>query len=457
MEPLTVDFIAQAVNGTLRTGGNDSQTLKMLIKGVSTDSRSIEKGQLFFAIKGDRFDGHDFAEEAVSRSGTLAVVGKPLDRVSTLLVKDTVDALGDLARAYRGKLGKRTIAITGTNGKTTTKEMSALVLGVKYQVRKNRGNLNNLIGLPLSVLEMDGEDELGVFEMGMSAQGEIEKMCQISEPVLGVITNVSACHLESLGDMEGVARAKRELLDYLDEDKKVVLNFDDPTLREMAKETRASVIGFGVECDAPIRARSVCEENWGICFTLESGGDFKIPIPGTFNVYNALAAIGVGMAFGVSTQEAGEALSQLVPEKRRMGRIPLDGAILVDDSYNANPASVVCALQVLSKMGAKRRIVVLGDMLELGATSRLLHEKVGLQMKELGVDILYVHGKDVKYTAQSARRSGLECVREFPEKSELITALKTLLKDGDVVLVKGSRATRMEEIVQALVLERTGG
>lgn len=457
MEPLTVDFIAQAMNGTLRIDGGNSQTLKMLIRGVSTDSRSIEKGELFFAIRGERFDGHDFAEEAVSRSGTLAVVSKPMDGVPALLVEDTVDALGDLARAYRRRLGKRTIAITGTNGKTTTKEMSALVLGVKYRVHKNKGNLNNLIGLPLSVLEMDEEDELGLFEMGMSAHGEIEKMCRISEPVLGVITNVSACHLESLVDLEGVARAKRELLDYLDEDKKAILNFDDAVLREMAKKTRASVIGFGVEYDAPIRARSVREEDWGIHFALKSGGDFKIPIPGTFNVYNALAAIGVGKAFGVSPREASEALSHLVPEKRRMARIPLDGAVLVDDSYNANPASVVCALQVLSKMAAKRRIVILGDMLELGATSRLLHEKVGVQMRELGVDVLYVYGKDVKYTAQSAKRSGVECVREFQDKSEMITAVKRLLKEGDVILIKGSRAMGMEEVVQAMIAERVRG
>jgi len=457
MEHLTVDFIAQAVNGTLRTEGSTSRALRMLISGVSTDSRSIDKGQLFFAIEGERFDGHDFAGEAVSRSGALAVVSKPLEGIPTVLVEDTVDALGDLARAYRRSLGKRTIAITGTNGKTTTKDMSALVLGVKYRVRKNRGNLNNLIGLPLSVLEMNEEDELGVFEMGMSARGEIQKMCHISEPVLGVITNVSACHLESLGGLEGVARAKGELLDYLDESKKAVLNFDDPVLKRMARETRASVIGFGVVCDAPIRARSVREEAWGIRFSLETGEDFRIPVPGTFNVYNALAAIGVGTAFGVSPQEAGEALSHLVPEKRRMARIPLDGAILIDDSYNANPASVMCALQVLSRMTAKRKIVVLGDMLELGATSRLLHEKVGLRMKELGVDVLYVYGKDVKYTAQSARKSGLECVREFPDKPEVITAIKELLKDGDVILIKGSRAMGMEDIVQALVPEKAGG
>lgn len=457
MEPLTVDFIAQAVRGTLRTDGEDSHAMRALVSGVSTDSRSIEKGQLFFAIKGERYDGHDFAREAVSKSRTLAVLSRPLEGVPSLLVKDTVEALGDLARAYRRRLGKNTIAITGTNGKTTTKEMTALVLGVKYRVRKNRGNLNNLIGLPLSVLEMDGGDELGVFEMGMSAQGEIARMCQISEPVLGVITNISACHLESLGDVEGVARAKGELLEYLDQDKKAILNFDDPMLREMAKGSTASITGFGVECDAPIRARDVHEVDWGISFELESGGDFMIPIPGIFNVYNALAAIGVGEVFGISPQEAGEALRRLVPEKRRMGRIPLGGVMLIDDSYNANPASVVCALQVLSSMAAKRRIAVLGDMLELGATSKLLHEKVGLQVKKLGIDVLYVHGKDVEHTAQSARRSGVDCVREFPDKSELIAALKALLKDGDVILVKGSRAMGMEEIVQALVLESTEG
>ncbi|MFQ5906018.1 MAG: UDP-N-acetylmuramoyl-tripeptide--D-alanyl-D-alanine ligase, partial [bacterium] len=420
MEPLSVDYVLQAVNGRLLSEGGGSAIRGLEITGVSTDSRSITKGQVFFAIPGKRFDGHDFAREAVSRAETLAVVSRPLRGLPAILVRDTVEALGDLASAYREKMAKRITAVTGTNGKTTTKEMSAWVLRMKYRVRKNRGNMNNLIGLPLSLLEMETEDELGVFEMGMSERGEIARMARISDPAVGVITNLGPCHLESLGSVEEVARAKGELLDYLDEDKQVILNFDDPMLREMSDRTRARVTGFGIKTEAPIRALSVKEENWGSSFELESGEGFELPVPGDFNVYNALAAIGVGMAFGISPEESGRALSSFVPEKSRMGRFELEGVTLIDDSYNANPGSVMCALQVISRITARRKIVVLGDMLELGASSGTMHREIGEQMKDHGVDVLYLYGREVKHAAESARGSGLADVREFREKSELI-------------------------------------
>jgi len=202
---------------------------------------------------------------------------------------------------------------------------------------------------------------------------------------------------------------------------------------------------------------SVREEDWGTSFELESGDRFQLPVPGNFNVYNALAAIGVGMAFGITPERSGRVLSGFVPEKSRMGRFELDGVTLIDDSYNANPASVTCALQVISQMAARRKIVVLGDMLELGASSVGLHREIGEQIKRLGVDVLYLYGREVKHTAKSARSSGLTNVREFQDKSELVTAVDGLLRAGDLVLVKGSRAMGMEEIVQGLIKRRGEG
>ncbi len=451
MEPLTLREIVRAVDGELFTEGAPAFGAETAVGGVSTDSRKTGRGEIFFAIAGKKFDGHDFARDAFARSGAPVVLSRPVRGVPAVLVKDTLEALGDLAREYRRKLGKRTVAVTGTNGKTTTKEMSASVLSARFRVHKNRGNMNNLIGLPLSVLEMKIDDDLGVFEMGMSERGEIARMCRISEPSVGAITNIGPCHLEMLGSVEQVAHAKGELLEYLSPEDQAVLNFDDPLLKDLAGKTRARVTGYGIRERAPIRAQNIVEKDWGVSFGLEGGASFSLSVPGIFNVYNALAAVGVGMAFGVSPEEASQALAGFDPEKRRMTRIELDGVILIDDSYNANPVSVAAALEVLQRTPARRRIVVLGDMLELGACSELLHRQVGERIAELKVDVFFAYGEEMRHALLPARDAGLGLAMHFSDKSSLIEALEEIIRDGDVVLVKGSRAVGMEEVVKALV------
>jgi UDP-N-acetylmuramoyl-tripeptide--D-alanyl-D-alanine ligase len=448
---MKIKEIARAINGKLSRGGAPEIDADTFVAGVSTDSRKIARGEIFFAIRGKKYDGHDFAKDAYARSGAPVVLSRPVAGVPAVLVDDTLGALGDLAREYRRMLGKSTAAVTGTNGKTTTKEMSASVLSARYKVHKNRGNMNNLVGLPLSVLEMKAKDDLGVFEMGMSERGEIARMCRISEPSVGAITNIGPCHLEMLGSVEQVAQAKAELLEYLTPEDQAILNFDDPLLKSMAGKTRARVTGYGIRERAPIRARDVVEKDWGISFALESGASFSLSMPGVFNVYNALAAVGVGIAFGVSAEEASQALAGFRPEKRRMIRIELNEVTVIDDSYNANPVSVAAALEVLQRTSAHRRIVVLGDMLELGTSSELLHRQVGERIGDLKIDVLFVYGEEVKHTLDSAKNAGLNLVMHFTEKSSLVDALEEIIRDGDVILVKGSRAMGMEEVVEALV------
>lgn len=451
MEPLTVNDILQAVDGQLLADGKATDLAGTEALGVSTDSRTIGKKDVFFAVVGQRFDGHDFARQAFLASSMPAVVSRRIEGVPSILVNDTVEALGDLARYYRRKLNKMTAAITGTNGKTTTKEMSAAVLSTRYKVHKNRGNRNNLIGLPLSMLEMKMSDDLAVLEMGMSERGEIARMCQIAEPSLGVITNVGPCHLESLGSVDEVARAKAELLEYLAKDDQAVLNYDDPILKEMSESTLADVIGFAIDNEAQFRAENLIRRDWSVSFSLNSRVRFDIPLPGTFNVYNALAAVSVGSALGVSLEQASQALADFVPEKRRMNRISVSGITIIDDSYNANPVSVSCALDVLSASTANRRVVVLGDMLELGESSDVMHQEIGIRLKKLGIDMLLTYGEKSKHISGSAKKAGLAYVKEFENRSDLIAALKSLLREGDVVLIKGSRAMRMEEVVEGLI------
>ena len=457
MEPLKVNEIVQAVGGSLVMEGISSDAGEARARGVSTDSRAIEEGEVFFALVGKRADGHDFARDAFVKSGLPVVAARHLRGVPTILVDDTIEALGDLAKFYRRKLGTRTSAITGTNGKTTTKEMAASVLSTRYRVHKNRGNMNNLIGLPLSVLGISAADDLGVFEMGMSERGEIARMCEVAEPLLGVITNVGPCHLESLGSIGNVAKAKGELLDYLGPDGNAVLNFDDPVLKEMSRRTRAKVIGFAIETDAQVRAREISAGDWNVSFLLESTSvRFSVPLPGRFNVYNALAAIGVGEAFGVSPPEASRALARFVPEKQRMNRVTLGGVTIIDDSYNANPASVSCALEVLRDQSAVRRILILGNMLELGSGSDSMHGEIGRKIKEFGIDIVLTYGQSAERTLDSAQEAGLENGRGFDSKSDLVAAAKEMLKEGDVVLVKGSRGMGMEDVVRELTRELKG-
>lgn len=341
--------------------------------------------------------------------------------------------------------------MTGSNGKTTTKEMIAAVLATRHRVLKSEGNLNNQIGVPLTIFNLSSQDDIAVMELGMSASGEIARLCEIARPEVGVITNVGPAHLESLGNMENVAEAKMEILRALDERGYGVVNGDDSLIlsRLEGLKAKVSTFGFGESCE--IRPDRVLDLGGG-AHGFEIGGiRIALKVPGRHNVMNALASIAVGRILGIADQEAGVALAGLKPAKMRMEIIETKGIHLLNDSYNANPASMAAALETLSSLVGTRRLAVLGDMLELGDISEEAHWKVGAQVAEHKIDILVTFGERAKGIAAGAQKKGVRRLKMCRTKEEVMEFMREILKPGDAVLVKGSRGMKMEEIVNALV------
>ncbi len=416
----------------------------------------MKPGELFVALKGKNFDGHAFVEEALSKGSPAAVVEKGW-KPSTVRyeerlvrVEDTLRALGDLAEAYRLRFKVKVVGVTGTNGKTTTKEMIAAVLGLRHRVLKSEGNLNNQIGVPLTLFRLGPRDEMVVTEFGMSAPGEIARLGEIAHLSLGVITNVGPAHLETMGTVERVADAKAEILKTLDENGCGIVNGDEPLILERSRGLRAKVVtfGFGKGCDIrPNRVFPLGDGASGFDF-----GDFtvRLTIPGRQNVANALAALAAGKVLGIPEVEAGRALEALPSPKMRMEKVKIGEILILNDCYNANPASMTAAIDTLSEVSASRRIAVLGDMLELGAVSGSAHLDVGRKAAERGIDVLFAVGERAKGIAQGARASGLVHAQTCVTTQEAVLALKEMMKPGDAILVKGSRGMKMEVIVDAL-------
>ncbi len=441
---LTIEEVAQATGGTL-TGAPEPRAT---ITGVAIDSRTVKPGQAFFALKGNRFDGHDFINQAFKNGAKVSVISSSPPqsgiRGPVLLVPDTVQALGDLASYWRRKLFCPVIAVTGTNGKTTTKNLIASVLARKFRVHKTEGNFNNLIGLPLMVLQLKPSHQVGVFELGMSARGEIARLSEICQPDIGVITNIGPAHLAGLGSIEEIARAKFELLEYLRPDSWAVLNYDNLATRKGARCTRAFVVTFGRAPRATIQAQSLRLGATRTEFKVDKTV-FRLRLLGIHNAYNALAAIACGRLFGVSETLQKQALGQALPEKLRTQIFKKSGVVIINDTYNANPDSVRAALQTLSLLKKRRTIVVLGGMLELGDDSPRLHRSVAREVHR-HVDQAVFIGREAR-----AYYNGKKQSHYFEEKSEAIKFLKRIVRRGDVVLVKGSRATGMDEVAKQLV------
>ena len=425
--------------------------------GVSTDSRTIRNGMVFFALKGPRFDGRRFVAAAFEKGAIGAVVeaggsgeDAPSGQAVLIPVPDPLKALQDLASVYRKLFSFPVIAVTGTNGKTTTKDMIAAVLQTRFRTAKTEGNLNNGIGVPLSVCAWDKSREMAVLEMGTNHFGEIRRLCEIARPTHGVLTNIGRAHLEFLGDLDGVAREKSELLRSLAEGGTAFLNGDDPRLAPMKSlAPRAVVYGFGDGCDTT--GRIVKTEPAGATLLEIEGRRFRIPVPGTYNASNALAAVAVGKEFGVPWDFMREALERFSPPDHRTRLIAAAGVRLLDDSYNANPSSVEQAVLMLKSMPSlKRRAVVLGDMLELGERSEEEHRRIGALVADVRPNAFFCTGEAMAAAADEARNHGMRNVFHFASKPELSAALKGWVREGDGVLVKGSRGAAMEETVEAL-------
>ncbi|PKM80642.1 MAG: UDP-N-acetylmuramoyl-tripeptide--D-alanyl-D-alanine ligase [Firmicutes bacterium HGW-Firmicutes-14] len=456
MKAFTVREITEAVSGKL-IQGNPAAVLNR----VSTDTRQINRGDLFFALAGERFDAHDFIDRAMAEEAGGLVVSRRVETGSwqgpVVLVEDTLKALQALAGNNRKHFTGPVIGVTGSNGKTTTKDMISSVLERKYKTLKTPGNLNNEIGLPLTLLELNHDYGAAVLEMGMRAPGEIDLLAAIALPTGAVITNIGETHLERLGSVENIARAKGEILDHIDEHGFAVLNGDDRLARGQAARCRGKVVYYGLGGDVEISARGLSSlGEKGMSFTAVTPvGDVKInlPVPGRHNVINALAAVGVGIKTGVPLEEIKEGLESTRLTSMRLEIIETGRATVINDSYNANPASVKAALQILDDLGRERRkIAILGDMFELGRRAAEGHREVGEEAAARKVDILVTVGtlaREIALGAGMAESPPAEII-SFNSRSEAVSMLDKLVRQGDVVLVKGSRGMKMEEITRSL-------
>ncbi|MCD4690283.1 UDP-N-acetylmuramoyl-tripeptide--D-alanyl-D-alanine ligase [bacterium] len=436
--------------------------------GVSTDSRTTRSGDLFFALRGDRFDGHRFVADALISGAVAAVVDSAwvptggLPPHAILAVADALEALQSLSAWYRSRFDLPVVAITGSNGKTTTKDMTAAAIGAELVVWKTAGNYNNHIGVPLTLFGIERAHEAAVIEIGMNHPGEIGCLAELVKPRVGVVTNVAAAHIESMRDLDGVARAKAELIEALPSDGTAVLNADDARVRAMGRTGVSSTVLYGFSADAEVAADDVSYSGSGVRFRLrrsefvEEPVEVEVMTPGRHSVYNALAAIAAAIAVGVPAKAAAEGLRTFRPSAMRMDITEAGGVTIINDAYNANPASVIAALETLVEIAAGRpTIAALGDMLEMGEGSAEAHRSVGTRAAELGVGSLYLYGAEVATLADAAVAAGMrpEQVHVHDDKGTLARDLLMSLERDAVLLVKGSRGMRMEEVVELLESE----
>ena len=439
---------------------------------VSTDSRTVEPGDLFVALIGEKFDGHDFIEQALARGAAGLVLARMPARpcaVAVILVNDTLQALGDLAHYRRRQMPNLTVlAVTGSSGKTTVKEMTSAILAQHHSVLKTKGNLNNLIGLPQSLLPVNEEHAFAVLEMGMNRPGEIARLAEIAEPDVACITNVQGAHLAGLSTIEGVARAKGELFVGMKAWGTLVVNVDDVRIRKLARRLRHRKITFGRSAMATVRAtRIVSLGEEGMRFTLHIGdwrGRLTIVSLGAHNVMNALAAAAMAHAVGLPPAEIVAGLSRHRPYDKRMQISVLpSGLKLVNDTYNANPSSMLAALEAVHNLKTRQRVVaVLGDMLELGSHSVAAHRLVGEHVARLKFDYLLAVGTFAGELVAGARKAGMtgRQAQRFADKEAIVAWLDQAVKErtlqaGDILLLKGSRGMRMETIANALTATET--
>jgi len=450
----TVKDVLVSTRGRLLSGNEND-----ILRGISTDTRRIKGGELFLAIKGHRFDGHNFILDAISRGagGLLVQDGCIINSkfkmgdVSFVSVPDSIKALGDIANFHRARFKIPLIGITGSNGKTTTKEMTAAIFSKKFNVLKNFGTENNQIGVPLTLMRLRPEHKIVILEMGTNHLGEVKRLSEIARPNAALITNVGPSHLEHFKDTDTVLKAKCEILEFLDKDAKVVINADDELLKKLKISHRTIKFGLNKSCD--FYADKIELEPDGIRFRLNGKWEIETLVLGRYNVYNALAAIAVSRDFGVSIDEIKEALRDFRVPNMRMQVKRLGDIKIINDTYNSNPLSMRKAIETLSDMTTKgRKILVAGDMLELGNLSGRFHHLVGRQAAESGIDLIVAVGKLAEHVARGAQEAGMsqKKIKMCNVTKEACETMLKLVKKGDTVLVKGSRAMKMEQIIQGM-------
>jgi UDP-N-acetylmuramoyl-tripeptide--D-alanyl-D-alanine ligase len=456
--------VCAIVRGTVLAGAC-TKAARVRVLRVHADSRSVRRGDLFVALAGEQFDGHAFVAAAMAAGAVAAIVRlgftPPPSFAGTLLigVADPLRAYQQLAAAHRGRFALPLVAVTGSNGKTTTKEMVASVLAQRWKTLKTEGNLNNRIGVPQTLLRLTGRHEAAVVEMGVDDMGQTTRLCEIVRPTVGIITNIGPDHLEFFGSMDRSAESKAELLPELPADGVAILNADDRYFELFEARARCRVVSFGLSAQADVRAEGIAPDGTnGTQFRLVLPGRARRPlarirVPGEHNVVNALAASAVGVALGLPAAAIVAGLARFRPAAMRSQVERRRGVTIINDCYNANPASMRAAVRLLAETRTSgRRIAVLGDMLELGPTTAELHAEVGAYVAGRGIDALLTCGPLARELARGARAGGMEGGRisEFTDAAAAANGLLSLVRAGDVVLVKGSRGVRLERAVAAL-------
>ena len=451
MNPLSILQIAEFAVAKLEQGDG-----KKSVERISTDSRTIKEGELFVAIRGENFDGHKFVEDVAKSGAAGAIVdlnwkGKVPANFAVIRADDSLLAYQNLAANYRKSLPIKVLAITGSNGKTSTKDFSASVLGRKFRVTKTQGNFNNHVGLPRTILEANSEHQVGVWEIGMNHPGEVAPLAKIAAPNAAIITNIGVAHIEFMGSREAIAKEKGALAEAVDPTGTVILNADDPFSKEIATRTRAHVIFAGTH-EGTIRAIDIQQSPDGSDFTIIEGAHRcrgQLPVPGIHMVQNALLAVAAGRAFGLSLEEAAAGLAGTPLTKARLQIKEVNGVQFLDDSYNANPDSMKAALQTLVELTADgKRIAVLGEMRELGKETQRGHEEVGEAAASFGIDHLIGIGEMGEIISRAAKKAGLGKSETVGSTSAAAELLGRIAEPGDLVLIKGSRLARTEDVIE---------
>ena len=434
------------------TGGRLTEPVS--VWGVTTDSRRVNPGELFVALSGDNFDAHAFVPQAFARGAAAALVSRPVEGAAgpLLVVDDTLRAFQELARFHRERFGLPVVALTGSNGKTSTKEMIAAVLEPLGPVHRTAGNQNNHVGVPLTLLGLADEHRAAVIEMGMNHPGEIRRLAQLARPGTAVILNAGRAHLAGVGGREGVVAAKSEIAEGLTQADTLIFFGDDPALREKNQARPCRQVTFGLGPNVDLHASDIEEQGLdGVSFEAKGFGRVSLRFPGRHSVLNALAALAVARVVGVPAGAAVTALAALTPVPGRLIVRRFDGITVIDDTYNANPDSMRAALDILKETHhAGRRLAVLGEMLELGPSTAALHREIGAAAGF--VERLYTIGPSAGETAAAAVTAGLDprAAQVAPDADALIRAVVADLQDGDLILVKGSRGMALERVVNAI-------
>lgn len=463
---LTLAHVIEALTGRQVEGG------RQVITDAAIDSRLVIPGALFVALKGERADGHEYVAAAFERGASVALLEREVPAVGRMLdlrqpvaaealagleppvslrVESSLSALHSIARHWRNQLSVRVIGITGSVGKSTTKELTADVLETRYRTMRNPGNLNNEIGLPLSMLRLTETHERAVLEMGLYVPGEIAFLCELARPTVGVITNVGPVHLERAGSMEAIVAGKTELIASLPPAPEgvAVLNSDEPLVRSMAQHTQASIVYYGLTSDADLWASEVEGQGLeGVRFVLHYRGEamhVRVPLLGRHSVHTALRAAAVGLIEGLTWEEIIAGMQNTQSQLRLVAVQGPSGSLLLDDTYNAAPPSVIAALNLLAELDG-RKVAVLGDMLELGEYEERGHRMVGARTAEVA-DALVAVGERARWIADEAEKAGLHEVVTLKDSAEAVSHLRRSIGEGDVVLVKGSRGMHMDQII----------